>query len=71
MNRMVTYEDWYDIKGHKLESEILQWYCSCPSPWIDEHLPPLEDVLFDEYSSYCSDIEDYEYERYKDSLLDL
>ena len=68
---MVTYDDWYAVTGSKLEDELLDWYSRCPSGWIYETLPAIAVVLSDEYESYISEIEDYQYECYKDSLMDI
>jgi len=71
---MLSYKDWYDKIGYKIDEEVLNWLNDAPSyvnlrdMAIYDVREYVEEILNSEYESYISDIDDRAYDEYKDSL---
>lgn len=71
---MLSYKDWYDKIGYKIDEEVLNWLNDAPSyvnlrdMAVYDTREYVEEILNSEYESYICDIDDRAYDEYKDSL---
>lgn len=62
----MTYEDWYDKIGHKLEEDFDNWVLNAPDGVIVEDIELTIDYLERMYESMESEAIDRAYDEWKD-----
>ena len=71
---ILSYEDWYDKIGWKVEEYILEMWYELPEVFIKQFRQDyiedkVQDALLEEYENYVSEYEEMAYENYKESRM--
>lgn len=67
--RMLSYDEWYDKIGYRMQEVYEEWQDLAPSDYLLEDIPSVEEYLIDEYEGMISDYMDRAYDEYKDDKL--
>jgi hypothetical protein len=66
---MLSYDEWYDKIGYRMQEVYEEWQDLAPSDYLLEDIPSVEEYLIDEYEGMISDYMDRAYDEYKDDKL--